>query len=130
MQVKQRLMKLTTLTVVNVDDTVKKKTTEANPMTPVATNLMKSHFKRRFQRSIRHRSIEDPSNSERNYPRICITSSSLSKEFGVMQGYTQALLYLQVRRSATDPTRNACQCTTALLQASCKILFQMDARLL
>ena len=55
MQVKQRLMKLTTLTVVNVDNTVKKKTTTGeNSMTPVATNLMKSHFKRRFQQSIRH----------------------------------------------------------------------------
>ena len=82
MQEKQRLMKLTTLTVVNVDDTMKKKTTEANPMTPVATNLMKNHFKRRFQQSIRHRSIEDPSNSEQNHPRISLQAQVYRKNLG------------------------------------------------
>ena len=68
-------MTLATLNVVNVDDTVKKKTTEANPMTPVATNLMKA----------RVTSNGGLSNRFGIYWRSpnFITSSTLSKEFGV-----------------------------------------------
>ena len=62
-------------------------------------------------------------------PQISLRAQLYRKNLGIPQGYSEMLLYLQVRRSPTDVNRNTCQCPTALLKASCKILFQIDVRL-
>ena len=130
MQMKQRLMKLTTLTVVNVEDTVKKKTTEANPMTQL--------------RWIWWRVISNGGFSDRfdiALLKIHQIQSGIIPEFHYKLKFIARIwgnCKATLRRCGTfrfdDLQRiqpETCQCsTTAFLQASCKILFQMDVRLL
>jgi len=130
MQMKQRLMKLTTLTVVNVEDTVKKKTTEANPMTQLRwiwwRVISNGGFSNRFDiywKSIKFRAwgIIPKFHYKLNFiERIWGNCKATLRRCGTFR-------FDDLQRIQPE----TCQCsTTAFLQASCKILFQMDVRLL